>query len=84
MTKHFAQYTLRKVPARIDSCLRKRAREEGKSLNQIALEALRRGSGLKEGILHHDLDDLAGTWKEDAAFDAAILAQDTIDPKLWR
>ncbi|MGI8965275.1 MAG: hypothetical protein ACR2H1_04205 [Limisphaerales bacterium] len=84
MSKQFAQYTLRKVPARIDSCLRRRAREEGRSLNQIALDALRRGSGLKEEIVHHDLDDLAGTWKNDAAFDAAIRAQDKIDSKLWR
>lgn len=84
MSKQFAQYTLRKVPARIDSCLRRRAREEGRSLNQIALDALRRGSGLKEEIVHHDLDDLAGTWKNDAAFDAAIRTQDKIDSKLWR
>ncbi len=78
MKKQFFRYTVSKVPAQIDSQLRRRAREEGKSLNQITLDALRRGSGLKEEIVHHDLDGLAGTWKEDAAFDAAILAQDTV------
>ncbi len=69
---------------RIDLCLRRRAREEGKSLNQIALDALGRGSGLREEIVHHDLDELAGTWKKNAAFDSAIRAQDKIDRKLWR
>ena len=31
-----------------------------------------------------DLIDLAGTWREDPAFDQAIAEQDTIDPDLWR
>jgi hypothetical protein len=35
-------------------------------------------------ILHHDLDHLAGTWKEDPEFDEALRLQRQIDPELWR
>jgi hypothetical protein len=35
------------------------------------------------GIPKRDLSDIAGTWREDAAFDSALAAQDTIDPELW-
>jgi hypothetical protein len=34
-------------------------------------------------IPKRDLSDIAGTWLEDAAFDSALAAQDTIDPDLW-
>jgi hypothetical protein len=37
-----------------------------------------------EPLRHHDLDDLAGTWVHDAAFDKALRDMDRIDPELWR
>jgi len=79
------QYTIRQVPKRIDEVLRRRSRHSRRSLNEEALHALSRGLGVaEEKVLHHDLDSLAGTWQEDNAFDAAIAAQDQVDPKLWR
>jgi plasmid stability protein len=79
------QYTLRDIPPALDRALRERAEREGKSLNQAAREALTRGVGLPDQEpLSHDLDELAGTWQEDAAFDEAILAQDAVDPDTWR
>lgn len=42
------QYTLRDIPQAVDSELRRRAKDEGKSLNTIAIEALIRGAGLGE------------------------------------
>ncbi len=64
---------------------RRSAREQGKSLNEVAIEALARGAGLTE---HHfsqrDLSDLAGTWQEDPVFDRAVAAQDTVVVELWR
>jgi hypothetical protein len=79
------QYTVRGVPKRVDAALRKKATQEGVSLNAAALEALARGLGLAdEPIVHRDLDDIAGTWVDDPAFDAAIRAMDTVDPDLWR
>ena len=79
------QYTIRQVPAHLDRSLRQRSKEAGQSLNEAAIEALRRGLGLAEARPHyHDLDALAGTWHEDAAFDAAITAQDQVDIRLWK
>ena len=79
------QYTIRQVPATVDRSLRRKSRQSRQSLNEAALEALARGLGLaEERPRFHDLDPLAGTWQEDAAFDAAIAAQDQVDPRLWK
>jgi plasmid stability protein len=81
------QYTLRNIPEKVDHALRKKAKEQGRSLNEVALEALAIVSGVHEPaerIKRRDLSDLAGTWVEDPAFDAAIKEMDQIDPELWR
>ncbi|GDY20168.1 hypothetical protein LBMAG56_15130 [Verrucomicrobiota bacterium] len=79
------QYTIRAVPEPVDHELRQRSRQSHRSLNEEAIDALARGLGLGEGkVVHHDLDAVAGTWGNDPAFDAAIAAQDCVDPKLWR
>jgi hypothetical protein len=79
------QYTIRDIPAILDTELRRRAQAEGRSLNAIAIEALVRGTGLGERPLRQrDLGDVAGTWKEDRDFDDAIADQDRIDESLWR
>jgi len=79
------QYTVRDVPARVDQALRRKAREEGKSLTQVVRDALAREAGAAGSpIAHHDLDDLAGAWDDDPEFDRAIAAQDQIDEALWR
>ena len=78
------QYTIRNIPKRVDQALRRKARAEGKSLNQAAIDALKQGAGLAEQPAEHrDLDFLVGTWVEDAEFDKAIEAQDQIDPEKW-
>ncbi|HOB76344.1 MAG TPA: antitoxin [Phycisphaerae bacterium] len=78
------QYTLRGIPPALDRALRERAKREGKSLNQVAREALKRGLGLPEQQqISHDLDHLIGTWQEDPAFDEIIAAQDMVDPEAW-
>ncbi|MGH9340142.1 MAG: hypothetical protein ACRD1R_11295 [Acidobacteriota bacterium] len=79
------QYTIRAVPARVDRELRRRARQEEKSLNEVSIEALTRGIGLaEERPRFHDLDQLAGSWVEDSEFEKAIEEQDQIDPSLWK
>jgi len=79
------QYTLRGIPKKVDQALRRKSRQEGVSLNRAALAALMRGLGLAEDApVHHDLDDLAGTWVDDPAFDEAIREMDSVDPDLWR
>lgn len=79
------QYTLRGIPAALDQALRERARVEGKSLNEAAIETLADGAGLSDkDITRRDLSDIVGTWKREAAVDAALKAQDRIDEALWK
>lgn len=78
------QYTLRNVPDALDEALRRAAREQGKSLNEVAIDALARGAGVSgERVKRRDLSDIAGTWRKDAVFDSALAAQDTIDEEMW-
>ena len=79
------QYTIRNIPHSLDEALRKAARERGKSLNEVAIEALARGTGTTpDRGPQRDLSDVAGTWRKDPAFDSALAAQDTIDEEMWR
>lgn len=80
------QYTVRDVPAHVDRALRRRAGEEGKSLNQLLRDALIKEAGEDPAapVLHHDLDALAGTWVDDPEFDRAIAEQDRVDEAMWR
>jgi hypothetical protein len=79
------QYTIRKVPETLDEALRRAARERGKSLNEVAIEALARGAGVVgDPRRQRDLSDIARTWRKDPAFDRALAAQDTIDEEMWR
>lgn len=79
------QYTIRNVPDSLDEALRRAAHQRGKSLNEIAVEALARGAGLTgEPIRQRHLGDIAGTWRKDPVFDSALAAQDTIDGEIWK
>lgn len=79
------QYTLRDIPYNLDKALRQAAREQGKSLNEVAIETLARGAGITAELTRQrDLTDIAGTWRNDPAFDSALADQDTIDPEMWR
>lgn len=79
------QYTIRNIPSRVDQRLRERSVQFGASLNTVAVQALSRAVGLEdESPVFHDLDDLAGTWVSDPAFDEAMNAQDQVDEELWQ
>jgi hypothetical protein len=79
------QYTLRDVPQALDAELRRRAKRDGKSLNEVTLETLARGAGLtREAVRYRTLSDLAGTWKEDPEFDEAVAEQHAVDRDLWK
>ncbi len=78
------QYTLRGVPQAVDRALRDRARREGISLNQAAVEALVRALGLGDRpVRHRSLDALRGHWHDDPDFERAIAEQHRIDESLW-
>ncbi len=79
------QYTIRNVPAMVDRALRERARQEGKSLNEVATEALVRGLDLgSQPVRHRDLGAIAGSWVRDREVERALDDQRKIDPDLWR
>lgn len=79
------QYTLRNVPVAVDRELRRRAKREGRSLNEVALALLREALGVAEGAQRRrHLGDLVASWKDDPEFDRAIADQHRIDDELWR
>lgn len=76
------QYTVRNIPKRVDAALRKKARAEKRSLNDVLLDVLARGAGVAgEAVKQRDLSWLAGTWVEDPAFDEAMDWQDVVLPE---
>lgn len=79
------QYTIRNIPEHLDAALRSSAHQQGKSLNEVAIEALARGAGVS-GVprRQRDLRDIAGSWRKDPAFDRALADQDTIDEAMWQ
>ncbi|HUI44126.1 MAG TPA: hypothetical protein VL523_19345 [Terriglobia bacterium] len=79
------QYTIRKISNTFDTVLRRWAREQGKSFNEVAIEAMARGAGLTgRPVRQRDLHDIAGTWREDRAFDRARAAHEELEAELWR
>lgn len=67
------QYKLRDVPKEVDAKLRQRARQQGKSLNEVALEALAEATGVSaKSEVRRDLSDVVGTWVEDPETEAAL------------
>ena len=65
--------------------MRLRTRREGRSLNEVTVEALAHGAGVSRApVRHRDLGGIAGSWVEDPEFDAALRDQDRVDPELWK
>jgi hypothetical protein len=54
------QYTVRAVPAKLDKALRRQSKSSGKSLNEIVIAALEKGSGVNNQVTYHDLDWFIG------------------------
>ncbi len=81
------QYTVRNIPKKVDQALRKKAKEQGRSLNDVVVDALAIVTGVAEAakpIKHCDMSDIAGSWVEDPEFDKIMREQDQIDPEMWR
>lgn len=80
--------TLRNLPAELDKAIRKRARGKRVSVNKAVIGLLEEHltqDKMKPAELHHDLDDLCGSWTKEAAdaFDRALAKQRAIDPEVW-
>jgi hypothetical protein len=76
------QYTIRSIPPKVDQVLRKRAKNTGKSLNEVALEALAKGSGVTPNATFDDLDWFIGKQSLDTDFDKAIKWLDSLPKDL--
>ncbi len=66
------QYTIRSVPPIVDKALRDRARKSGKSINEVAVEALAKGVGVIPNSIFNDLDWFIGNKSLDASFNDAL------------
>jgi hypothetical protein len=80
--KSAVQYTIRGVPREVDRELRRRARDQKVSLNQLLVDELRSVAGTPRK--YRSLEGIAGTWKEDPEFDRALEEQRQIDTDLWK
>jgi hypothetical protein len=78
------QYTIRNVSAELDRALKARAKKSGKSVNQVALEALAQSVG--QPLKRRSLRDMPGTWskREAAHFERFLTEHRKIDDELWR
>lgn len=76
--------TLTHVPKELDDALRIRAKVEGKSVDEVLLEALQAGLGLPMSAKRRDLSEFAGSWVSDPQVEEALKDQDRIDPEMWR
>lgn len=81
--------TLRGIDEALAQTLKELARNQGISLNALALRLIREATGIdkrKRTVLHYDLDTLAGTWcKEDEeAFQVSTSQLENIDEEMWK
>jgi plasmid stability protein len=78
------QYTIRNIPPELDRALKARAKKTGRSVNQLALEALARS--VEQPVKRRNLRGMAGAWskREAAQFDEFLAEHRRIDEELWK
>lgn len=84
-----AQITLRGLGPELEKEVRRRARENRKSLNRVILDILHQATGLgkrKTASPSESLKQLAGGWSEEEAchFLESIKSCEQVDEDLWR
>ena len=80
--------TLHGIDETLTQALKELARNQGVSLNTLALRLIREATGVdkrKRTQVHNDLDTLAGTWSEmdEFTFQSATRSLETIDEEMW-
>jgi len=81
--------TVRGIDPEMADALKKAAQNQGKSINQVALESIRSSLGLgkhnKYKIIYDDLDMLFGTWSDEdfKTIQGKIESERTIDQETW-
>ncbi|MCC6902634.1 MAG: hypothetical protein IT377_26920 [Polyangiaceae bacterium] len=78
------QYTIRNIPPELDRALKARAKKMGRSVNQVALEALARSVG--QPVKRRSLRGMPGSWstREAAQLDEFLAKHRRIDEELWK
>lgn len=82
--------TIRGVEAEVAEKLKFIAAEKGKSVNQLTIDLIKEGLGIKKRKKYtreyHDLDDLFGRWSEEEYHQIhdKINHERQIDPDLWK
>lgn len=81
----YMQYTVRGVPAYVDTELRDYAVRKAQSLNQALVDLITTGLGLfKSRPKNQDVMALVGSWQEDPEAEKALEDMRVIDEDLWR
>ena len=82
--------TLRGLETSVKEKLKRAAKKQGKSVNQMVKDALKQHLGMikdkKFTLVHHDLDHLFGRWSEQEfkRIQRKIDSEHKIDEELWR
>jgi Antitoxin FitA-like, ribbon-helix-helix len=78
------QYTIRNIPPELDKAIKTRAKRLGKSVNQVALEAL--ANVVDHAVRRRSLRDMPGAWSKGEAerFDRFLEEHRSIDEELWK
>lgn len=81
--------TIRGIEPEISERLKSIATKQGKSVNQLMLELIKKNLGLekekKYSRVYHDLDNLFGKWTEEEyeSIQGKISSERRIDQELW-
>jgi hypothetical protein len=67
-----SQYTIRAIPPKLDSVLRRRAQKTGKSLNEVVIDTLAKGAGVALNASFNDLDWFIGNKSLSSSFGESI------------
>jgi hypothetical protein len=82
--------TLRGVDSDLAEKLKSTAKDQGKSINQLAIDLIKESLGLTKGKkfsrTHTDLDHLFGKWSDEEfnTISKLIDNERRIDPELWK
>jgi hypothetical protein len=78
------QYTIRNIPPELDRAIKARAKRLGKSVNQVALEAL--ANVVDRPVKRRSLREMPGAWSKSEAqkFDRFLQEHRSIDDELWK
>ncbi len=81
--------TIRGIETSVADRLKKKAKIEGKSVNQFIKDIIKAQLGMgnkkRYTVVHHDLDHLFGRWREDEfrQIQGKIDSERIIDEELW-